>query len=80
MTTLADLTLADFLLAALGFGILGLLCMTTLPAHWQDLQGWAIVSFVAIPGFLVVAAVLIAFPPLLFGGLFFLGVAAMAKK
>lgn len=79
MTTLADLTFADYALALFSFGLIGLLCMTAMPAHWQDLQGWAIVSFLAIPGALVVIAILVAFPPLLFGGLVLLGFVAAGK-
>jgi hypothetical protein len=37
------------------------------------------VSYLGIPGFLVVAAVLVSVPALMFGALFFLGVAVFKK-
>ncbi|MGO2148781.1 hypothetical protein [Halomonas sp.] len=71
---------ADILAVILGFGLFGLIVMTTVSYHWKTLRGWLIISYVFIPGFVLVAAVLINYPPLLFGALFFLGVAATGGK
>lgn len=60
-----------------GLGLFGLIVLTTVSYHWKNLRGWLIISYVLIPGFVLVAAVLIHYPPLLFGALFFLGVGAM---
>ncbi|MHB0775438.1 hypothetical protein [Halomonas sp. WWR20] len=56
--------------------LFGLMVMTVMPRDWQNLQGWLIVSFVAIPGLLLV----ICFPPLVFGLLFFAGVFASKRR
>jgi len=53
--------------------------MTVMPKEWQSLSGWLMVSYLGIPGFLVVAAVLVSVPELMFGALFFLGVAVFKK-
>jgi hypothetical protein len=57
----------------------GLLVMTVMPREWQNVPGWLMVSYLGIPGFLVVIALLVNVPMLLFGALFFLGTFA-AKK
>lgn len=68
---------ADILAVILGLGLFGLIVLTTVSYHWKNLRGWLIISYVFIPGFVLVAAMLIHYPPLLFGALFFLGVGAM---
>jgi hypothetical protein len=59
--------------------LFGGLIMTVMPKEWQSLSGWLMVSYLGIPGFLVVAAVLVSVPELMFGALFFLGVAVFKK-
>jgi len=46
--------------------LLGLLVMTGLPSRWQTAQGWLLVSFAGIPGFIVVIALAVNLPVLLF--------------
>lgn len=65
-----------FLGLAFTLPLLGLLVMTGVPKEWQNLQGWLMVSYIGIPGFIVVAALVINVPVLLMGLVFFLGVAA----
>ncbi|GEK48423.1 hypothetical protein HPA02_27060 [Bisbaumannia pacifica] len=59
--------------------LLGLLVMIGMPKEWQNVQGWLIVSYLGIPGLLVVIALLVNVPVLLFGLLFLLGLAAAGK-
>ncbi len=59
--------------------VLGLLVMIGMPKHWQNVQGWLIVSYLGIPGLLIVIALLVNVPVLLFGALFLLGMAASNK-
>ncbi|TFH85281.1 hypothetical protein EQG41_18380 [Billgrantia azerbaijanica] len=59
--------------------VLGLLVMIGVPREWQNLQGWLLVSYVGIPGFLMVVALVANVPVLLFGALFLLGVLARGK-
>lgn len=59
--------------------LFGGLIMTVMPREWQNLTGWLMVSYLGIPGFLVIAALLINIPVLLFGVIFLVGIAA-AKK
>jgi len=59
--------------------LFGGLIMTVMPREWQSLSGWLMVSYLGIPGFLVVAAILVSVPALMFGALFFLGVAVFKK-
>ena len=59
--------------------LLGLLVMIGMPKEWQNVQGWLMVSYLGIPGFLVVIALLVNVPVLLFGALFLLGVLARGK-
>lgn len=68
---------ADILAVILGLGLFGLIVLTTVSYQWKNLRGWLIISYVFIPGFVLAAAVLIHYPPLLFGALFFLGVSTM---
>lgn len=60
--------------------ILGALVMTVMPRDWQSLQGWLLVSYLGLPGAILVIALAVGFPPLLFGALFLLGVGAAHKK
>lgn len=59
--------------------VLGLLVMIGMPKEWQNVQGWLIVSYLGIPGFLIVIALLVNVPVLLFGLLFLLGMLAVGK-
>jgi len=68
-----------FLGLAFMLPLFGGLIMTVMPREWQSLSGWLMVSYLGIPGFLVVAAVLVRVPALMFGALFFLGVAVFKK-
>jgi|AntDeeMetageno51_2_1112566.scaffolds.fasta_scaffold15405_2 hypothetical protein len=63
----------------IGLGGLGLVTMTVMPREWQNGQGWLIVSYLGIPGFLVVIALLVNAPALLFGALFLIGILAAGK-
>lgn len=65
-----------FLGLAFVLPLLGLLVMTAVPKEWQNFKGWLMVSYLGIPGFIVVAALVINIPVLLVGLVFFLGVAA----
>lgn len=58
----------------------GFLVTMFLPREWQNVQGWLIVSFLGIPGFLIVFALLANAPGLLIGGAFVLGILAMGKR
>lgn len=58
---------------------LGLLAMIGMPKEWQNVQGWLMVSYLGIPGFLIVIALLVNMPALLFGLLFLLGILAAGK-
>lgn len=59
--------------------MLGLLIMIGMPKHWQNVQGWLMVSYLGIPGALIVIALLVNVPVLLFGALFLLGIAAVSR-
>ena len=59
--------------------LFGGLITTVMPKEWQSLSGWLMVSYLGIPGFLMVAAILVSVPALMFGALFFLGVAVFKK-
>jgi hypothetical protein len=59
--------------------MLGLLVMTGIPKEWQNVQGWLIVSYLGIPGFLVIIAIAVNVPVLLFGILFLVGVGAAGR-
>lgn len=60
--------------------LLGLLVMIGMPRDWQNVQGWLIVSYLGIPGLLVVIALVVNIPLLLFGLVFFLGIAARGSS
>ncbi len=59
--------------------IFGLLVMIGMPKDWQNLQGWLMVSYLGIPGFLIFVALLVNVPVLLFGALFLVGVLAARR-
>lgn len=59
--------------------VLGLLVMIGMPKEWQNVQGWLMVSYLGIPGFLVIIALLVNMPALLFGALFLIGIFAAGK-
>lgn len=59
--------------------VLGLLVMIGMPASWQNIQGWLLVSYIGLPAFIVVIAILVSMPALLFGILFLIGVLAAGK-
>jgi len=59
--------------------VLGLLVMIGMPKEWQNVQGWLLVSYVGMPGFIVAIALLVNMPALLFGLLFLLGILARGK-
>lgn len=59
--------------------VFGLLAMIAMPKDWQNVQGWLMVSYLGIPGFLMVVALVVNVPVLLFGALFLLGVFAVNK-
>ncbi|MCE3025713.1 hypothetical protein [Salinicola sp. DM10] len=63
-----------------GLPLLALLVMTVVPPSWQNVQGWLLISFIGIPGFLIVVALAVNLPMLLFGALFLGGVAAAKVK
>lgn len=62
--------------ALFGLCVFGLICMIVMPREWQNVQGWAIMSFLIIPGVLLA----ISFPMLIFALLFFAGVFATTKR
>lgn len=59
--------------------ILGLLIMIGMPKDWQNVQGWLMVSYIGLPGLVLVIALLANVPMLLFGALFLLGVGAVRR-
>lgn len=56
--------------------VIGLLVMIGMPKDWQNVQGWLMVSYLGIPGFITVVALVVNVPVLLFGALFLLGLFA----
>lgn len=70
------------LIFGLGFVLpaLGLMAMIGMPDDWKTVSGWMMVSYIGIPGFLVALTLLINSPALLFGAVFFIGVAVASKK
>lgn len=62
-----------------GLPMLGLMAMIGMPKEWQNWQGWLMVSYLGIPGFLIAIALLVNVPVLLFGALFLLGLFAANK-
>lgn len=73
------MTLEESLVLAFILPMFGLLVMTVMPKDWQNVQGWLLVSYVGIPAFAVILAVLINVPGLLFGALFVAGILAMNR-
>ena len=69
-----------FVVLAVTIPVFGLIIMTVMPRAWQNVQGWLLVTFLGIPGFLVVVALLVNVPLLLFGVIFFLGIASAKKR
>jgi len=69
-----------FVVLAVTIPVFGLIIMTVMPRAWQNVQGWLMVTFLGIPGFLVVVALLVNVPLLLFGVIFFLGIASAKKR
>jgi len=69
-----------FLVLAFTLPLLGLLVMLVMPREWQNVPGWLMVSYLGLPGIIVVIALLVNVPLLFGGALFFLGVAAASKK
>jgi len=69
-----------FVVLAVTIPVFGLIIMTVMPRAWQNVQGWLMVTFLGIPGFLVVVALLVNVPLLLFGVIFFLGIASARKR
>lgn len=60
--------------------LLGLLVMIVMPRAWQNVPGWLMVSYLGLPGFIAVLALLVNVPLLAGGVLFMLGIAAVSKK
>lgn len=60
--------------------LFGGLVMTVMPREWQSLSGWLMVSYLGLPGFIAVLALLVNAPLLIGGVLFMLGIAAVSKK
>ena len=60
--------------------LLGLLVMIVMPRAWQNVPGWLMVSYLGLPGFIAVLALLVNAPLLIGGVLFMLGIAAASKK
>ncbi len=60
--------------------ILGILVMTVMPKPWQNVPGWLMVSYIGLPGFVAIIALLANVPLLIGGALFLLGIAAVNKK
>jgi len=59
--------------------LFGLLVMTVMPTEWQNVPGWLMVSYLGLPGFIVVIALLVNVPLLFVGVVFLLGIAAATK-
>ena len=60
--------------------LLGLLVMIVMPRDWQNVPGWLMVSYLGLPGFIAVLALLVNVPLLAGGVIFLLGAAAASKK
>lgn len=74
-----DLTLDDIGPVLIALPLFGAFVMTVMPREWQNVSGWLMVSYLGIPAFFVLLAILIGFPGLLFGALFLIGVLAAGK-
>lgn len=71
-----SLTLDDIGPVMIALPIFGLMIMTVMPVHWQNGQGYLLVSFVGIPAFIVILAILVNFPLLLFFAILLIGLCA----
>jgi hypothetical protein len=60
--------------------LMGLLAMIVMPGAWQNVPGWLMVSYLGLPAFIAVLALLVNAPLLIGGVLFMLGIAAVSKK
>lgn len=60
--------------------LLGLLAMIGMPRDWQNVQGWLMVSYLGIPGLLLVIALVANMPLLLFGLVFLLSIGARGSS
>jgi len=60
--------------------LLGLMVMIVMPRDWQNVPGWLMVSYLGLPGFITVLALLVNVPLLAGGVIFLLGAAAASKK
>jgi hypothetical protein len=60
--------------------LLGLMVMIVMPRDWQNVPGWLMVSYLGLPAFIAVLALLVNAPLLIGGVLFMLGIAAVSKK
>ncbi|MFG6159615.1 hypothetical protein ACGTNG_12485 [Halomonas sp. 1390] len=56
--------------------IFGLIAMTGVPARWQTVQGWLLMSFVGIPGAFLLIALAVNLPFLLFFLILLAGISA----
>ena len=61
-----SLTLDDIGPVLIALPLFGLMVMTVMPAHWQNPKGWLLVSYAGIPAFIVIIAILVNVPALLF--------------
>jgi len=50
--------------------------MTVMPPHWQNGRGWLLVSYIGIPAFIVIIAILVNVPMLLFFAILLIGLNA----
>ena len=71
-----DNTLDDIGPVLIALPIFGLMIMTVMPPHWQNGRGWLLVSYVGIPAFIVIIAILVNVPMLLFFAILLIGLNA----
>ena len=69
----------DLGMGALTLLLLGGLVMSQMPRMWDSVGGWLFVSWVALPAFLVLIAVLVRHPSLLAGVIVAMGLYAMRR-
>ncbi len=70
------LTLDDIGPVLIALPLFGLMVMTVVPAHWQNAKGWLIVSYAGIPAFIIIIAILVNVPVLLFLVILLIGMGA----